>query len=69
MKIKNFKKKRKLQKREKFLPPASDEETSEEEVEEVREGRKKRRKSQPSKMVKIKRLYSNKAMHHIFLII
>ncbi|RIB02586.1 hypothetical protein C2G38_2227435 [Gigaspora rosea] len=31
----------KLQKREKFLPPASDEETSEEKVEEVREGRKK----------------------------
>jgi len=42
MKIKNFKKKRKLQKGEKFLPPASDEETSDEEVvEDVRESRKK----------------------------
>ena len=43
MKIKNFKKKRKLQKGEKFLPPATDEVTSsdEEVVEEVRESRKK----------------------------
>ena len=67
MKIKNFKKKQKLQKGEKCLPLATDEVTSsdEEVVEEVRESRKKRRKSQSSKMVK-KRLYSNKAVYHIF---
>ena len=58
MKIKNFKKKRKLQKGEKFLLPALNEETSDEEVvEDVRESRKKRRKSQPSKMVKIKIIF------------
>ena len=58
MKIKNFKKKRKLQKGEKFLPPVSDEETSDEEVvEDVRESRKRRKKSQPSKMVKIKIIF------------
>ena len=56
MKIKNFKKKRKLQKGEKFLPPATDKVTSsdEEVVEEVRESRKKRRKLQLSKIVKKK---------------
>ena len=58
MKIKNFKKKCKLQKGKKFLPSASDEETSDEEVvEDVRESRKRRRKSQPSKMVKIKIIF------------
>ncbi|RIB04374.1 hypothetical protein C2G38_2222564 [Gigaspora rosea] len=44
----------KLQKGEKFLPQASDIETSNKEViEEVRESKKKRRKSQPSKMKKL----------------
>ncbi|RIB14002.1 hypothetical protein C2G38_2196324 [Gigaspora rosea] len=43
----------KLQKGEEFLSPASDEETSDEEVvKDVRKSRKKRRKSQPSKMTK-----------------